>query len=378
MFAGERSAAQLAVIVAAVAYAALYVLQDGTTALRNAVTNRVARLEIEPMVHRAIAELPGLDHLERTDVLDRLKVVRDGAGQVVGGMWRAVLIASSVLRMAVALALLGAVSPLLLPLLVLAGAPVWCQRRSQTVLKKAQIDSAEDTRLAQMLADLTADPAAALEIRVNGVGPIVVAEQVAAFEAAARTRARAQFVAAAMRMAGWTVFLAGFIAGVVWVAWSAISGQRSIGDLVLVIMIAAALHQTIQVAVNNTMATSTAYVVTEQYLWLKQFSASERERAAGRRSPVALRQGIRLEGVGFRYPGTTRPALSDIDIVLPAGKVASASTDPGRAPWSSSWRSCICPPAGASPWTAPTSPRSTPGTGAYISARRSRISAGST
>jgi ATP-binding cassette subfamily B protein len=191
MFAGERSAAQLAVIVAAVAYAALYVLQDGTTALRNAVTNRVAWLEIEPMVHRAIAELPGLDHLERTDVLDRLKVVRDGAGQVVGGMWRAVLIASSVLRMAVALALLGAVSPLLLPLLVLAGAPVWCQRRSQTVLKKAQIDSAEDTRLAQMLADLTADPGAALEIRVNGVGPIVVAEQVAAFEAAARTRARA-------------------------------------------------------------------------------------------------------------------------------------------------------------------------------------------
>jgi ATP-binding cassette subfamily B protein len=88
-------------------------------------------------------------------------------------------------------------------------------------------------------------------------------------------------------------------------------------------MIAAALHQTIQVAVNSTMATSTAYVVTEQYLWLKQFSASERERAAGRRSPVALRQGIRLEGVGFRYPGTTRPALSDIDIVLPAGKVVA-------------------------------------------------------
>ncbi|MFD8009818.1 ATP-binding cassette domain-containing protein [Streptomyces sp. NPDC059762] len=36
-------------------------------------------------------------------------------------------------------------------------------------------------------------------------------------------------------------------------------------------------------------------------------------------APRRLDHGIRLEGVGFRYPGADRPALSGVDLLIPAG-----------------------------------------------------------
>jgi ATP-binding cassette subfamily B protein len=54
--------------------------------------------------------------------------------------------------------------------------------------------------------------------------------------------------------------------------------------------------------------------------WLEDYAASV-VASADQPAPDRLRDGIRLEGVSFRYPGTTRLALDDVHLHIPAGSV---------------------------------------------------------
>jgi ATP-binding cassette, subfamily B, bacterial len=45
--------------------------------------------------------------------------------------------------------------------------------------------------------------------------------------------------------------------------------------------------------------------------------------------PAALTEGIRLDDVGFTYPGTDRPVLGHVDLLLPAGSVVAVVGENG-------------------------------------------------
>jgi ABC-type multidrug transport system fused ATPase/permease subunit len=47
------------------------------------------------------------------------------------------------------------------------------------------------------------------------------------------------------------------------------------------------------------------------------------DRAAGRTDPLQLRQALELRGVGYTYPGQTRPALHDVNLTVDAGAAVS-------------------------------------------------------
>jgi ATP-binding cassette, subfamily B, bacterial len=54
--------------------------------------------------------------------------------------------------------------------------------------------------------------------------------------------------------------------------------------------------------------------------WLEDYAASL-VATADQPAPTRLRDGIRLEGVSFAYPGTDRLVLESVDLELPAGNV---------------------------------------------------------
>jgi len=62
--------------------------------------------------------------------------------------------------------------------------------------------------------------------------------------------------------------------------------------------------------------------------WLEDYAASV-VAAADRSAPARLREGIRLEGVSFAYPGTDRLALDHVDLDLPAGSVVAVVGENG-------------------------------------------------
>jgi hypothetical protein len=73
---GDATAAVAAAACAGVCYALNSSLTTVVGLLTNTTNDRLGRLVLHPRVHHGIASLEGLEHLERSDFLDRVTLVR--------------------------------------------------------------------------------------------------------------------------------------------------------------------------------------------------------------------------------------------------------------------------------------------------------------
>ncbi|MEH1124881.1 ABC transporter ATP-binding protein [Micromonospora sp. CPCC 206061] len=318
----DPRAAATSAAVAAVAYAVGLYLRSLAYTLEVMLGDRIGALHIRRHIEEQLARLDGLDHLERTDLLDRITVLRGAGWRLNHAPWQAVAAACDALRLGLLLALLAAITPWLLLLLGFAAAPLWFDQRGQRSVVDAETGTAEAFRLQRHLFNLATAAAGGKELRVSGAGPEIARRQRQAWEAAVSGRFRARLRAAAWTVAGWTLFTAGFTAGLLLLIDRTARGQASAGDLVLAVTVAMTLRNAVQDTLFSVSRSMSGRIVTEPLLWLREYAATAR--ATGRRTPPAsLRTGITLDSVGFTYPGTGRPALDDISCHLPAGTVVA-------------------------------------------------------
>ncbi|MFI9322646.1 ABC transporter ATP-binding protein [Kitasatospora aureofaciens] len=321
---GQRATALAMAVAAALACALSVVIAQLCDNLVGTTVDRIARLGLHPRVHEDISRVEGVEHLERSDYLDRVTVVRASTGRLVGGMWNAIIMVAAVLKIVVTLLLLGTVSPWLMLLLPLAAVPVWCEQRGQASVKLMEIETAEEYRLQQHLFELAVHAGSGKELRVTGAAPAIVRKQAEAWDSVIGRRTRARAVGAAWKLGGWLVFVTGFVGGLAVVTYRTAHGHGTIGDLVLTVALAATLRQTVQGAVSSTADTAGAGRVIDPYLWLREYLAKQRERSSGHVAPPeVLRDGIVLDNLTYRYPGTDRLALDDVSVRIPAGSVVA-------------------------------------------------------
>ncbi|MFJ8363697.1 ABC transporter ATP-binding protein [Streptomyces sp. NPDC093984] len=319
---GDHDTAVLGAVCAACAYAATHALNKSARSLMIMSTEKIGLTDIHEGIHRDIATLEGLEHLERTDYLDRVTTVRTSAWGIVASMWSAIAIFTDVLQLVVLLLLLGTVSPWLLLLLPAAALPLWANARGQRLINAAETGTAEYHRVQRHLFKLGTRAATGKELRVAGAGEEIVRRQSAAYGKAVEGRYRARMRSAWLRAAGWTVFTLGFGGGLALVGHRTAQGLGTPGDLVLTITVAAALRQSVQQAVMRAGGAIDSMRLIGPYLWLREYAAEHRNRTAGTApSPDALREGITLTDVSYVYPGTERRALDGISVTLPAGAV---------------------------------------------------------
>lgn len=321
---GSLTAALVGAAGVALAYALTLVIQDLTDDCVNTVADRTGRLGLHPRVHRDINSVEGLEHLERSDFLDRVSIVRRSTGQIARSAWNALLSLANLLKLLVTVVLLGSVHPLLLVLIPLAAVPVWCNHRGQLLVQRAEVAGAEPYRLQQHLFETVASAESGKEVRVAGAADRLIGFQEQAWDEAVRIRFRARVGAALWDAAGWTVFVTAFAGAIALVVHRAATGAGGVGDLVLTVMMAVSLRQTMQSTVAATVAAAGSRRVVEPYLWLRAYVRAQRERAvAADPPPPVLRRGITLDRVDFTYPGTDRKALDGVSAELPAGAVVA-------------------------------------------------------
>ncbi|MFD8081516.1 ATP-binding cassette domain-containing protein [Kitasatospora sp. NPDC059722] len=309
---------------AAVVYAATAALTDLGYNVKGQLVDRVAVLDLPASIHRDIALLDGLEHVERSDFLDRVTIVLGAPWAIVNGFWSAVTAVFGVLQLGVSLVLLGTVSPWLLLLVLFAAAPLWFDRRGRRRVSRAETETAEAVRLQKHLFDTASEAAAAKEIRVAGAGGELARRQAALWEEAAGHRFRAQLHAAAWRVGGWTLFTAAFVAALAVVIHRTARGHGSPGDVVLAITVASTLRGSVEAAVGRTTDSVAAQRFVDPYLWLRRFVADRRTHGSGDlATPPRLTEGIVLDRVSYRYPGTDRFALEDVSLTIPAGTVVA-------------------------------------------------------
>jgi len=108
-----------------------------------------------------------------------------------------------------------------------------------------------------------------------------------------------------------------------WMVWRALQGQVTLGDLALFYQAFSqgqGLMRSMLTGVGQVYASSLFLGNLFEFLGLEPHLIDPAEPRA---APLPLKEGIRFREVCFRYPGSGRPALLDLDLAIPAGQIAA-------------------------------------------------------
>jgi len=266
---------------------------------------------------------PGIEHHELAEHADTLTVVQQESRQYRNGLEALLLGLGLGLAVVLTAVLLALQNPLLLLLPLAAVPPLLTGRAAERILDRAKTATAEPTRVAFNLFHLSTSARYAGELRVFRLQDELRRRHAQLWATATRGLWRAHLAATWVRAAGQVVFALGYVGAVLLVVRDAIAGRRSVGDVVLVVTLAAQVNQQVTTAVvllQNLQRMASAYRRVAQ---IRAVVTVAGQLPVDQSPPQRLRAGIELDGVAFTYPGTDTPVLRDVRITLPAGATAA-------------------------------------------------------
>lgn len=261
----------------------------------------------------------GLAHQEQSQHADTLTVLqREGRQFSVGleALLRGIGLALSIALTAV---LLARLSPLLLLLPVAAVPPLLTGRRAERIVDRSKTATAESTRTALNLFNMCTSARPAGELRVFRLQHEIRRRHSRLWDAVTSGRFHADLAATWLRAAGQVVFALAYIGAVLLVVRQSISGHRGVGDVILVLALAAQVNQQVTMAVTLLQDLQRMASMYRRLAGYRAVVTAAEPARVDRTPPDRLRQGIALRDVAFTYPGTDTPVLRDVNVVLPAG-----------------------------------------------------------
>jgi ATP-binding cassette subfamily B protein len=275
---------------------------------------------LEAHVATLQASVATIEHHERPEYLDRLAVLRDQVFALDHLFMSLFSTVGWLIRLAVTLALIMFVSPLLVFLPLFAIPIVITSTWRPGVERKVEETVAPHDRLARHLFMLGTTPPAGKELRVDGIGDQLVRERRESWDKWYHPIAHARTVTALWHTSAWALFGGAYVAAIVYVA----AGLHSdVGNVVLVVTAGSRLSQYVGAAVGELGFLRGIWLDSSRRLmWLEDYAASK-ARAADVAVPDRISHSINLEHVSFAYPGTDREALTDVIVELPAGAVVA-------------------------------------------------------
>ncbi|MFI2667417.1 ABC transporter ATP-binding protein [Micromonospora carbonacea] len=288
----------------------------------------------------------GMAHFEQPEFADKVRILEEDVEQLRVGLQAVLTGVGLAVAMTLTTAVLASLHPLLLLLPLVAVPPLLAGRWAERMVDRSREASAESTRRALGLFRLATHAASGKELRVFGLEQEVRRRHGAFRQDATRRLWRTQAVASLVRMLGQLAFAGGYIAAVLLILRDAVAGRRGVGDVILVITIAAQVNQQVAAAVGvlqDLQRLRSVYQRLDEVHGLVR--AGERADRPGALpagpgdptgpagsaapAPVRLRHGIRLVGVELSYPGGEQPVLAGLDLHLPAGATVAIVGDNG-------------------------------------------------
>ena len=283
-----------------------------------ALSDRIAVYRTSQMIE-LISGVPGLEHLERPDYLTEVELLNAGRRQLATAPRQLLTNTSTAARIVLLLVLLGSVSPWLLLIPVTAVPPLVADRVAKRITKNAQEAMAADRRLSGMLFDLSANAAAAGELRSYGLAGHLAGLHAALTEKLDRSTGAEARKVLAVQSAGWLLYAAGLMAAIAFVVVRASAGVITLGTVLMTVSLIRRSRAQLASAASGSGALVSTLATADRLLWLEDHHASSVAAAGDQPAPARLRSGITVRGLSFRYPGTDRTVLTDISLFLPAG-----------------------------------------------------------
>jgi ATP-binding cassette, subfamily B, bacterial len=314
-------------VVTAIAFPSGWALQLIGATL-NAKMTDLANLSLGLRIGNLTCEAPFLEHYERPDYLSEIDSLRERRRTLAGAPAQTLGMIRSGIQFVGAAVLLALVWPPLIVVPLLAIAPAVADRKAAKVEKRSDDDLADRRRLLGDLFSLASTAAPARELRTFGATDGLLARHARLGDEVNRKALRAAHVGAQWEAAGWIVYAAGFGAAIVALVLRAAHGHASPGAVVEVVSLLRRAQR--QVAGASTSAGSFAVAATtaDRLLWLEDYVAGFGP-ATSEAAPAELTDGVRLEHVGFTYPGQDTPVLTDICLTLKAGSTVAVVGENG-------------------------------------------------
>jgi ATP-binding cassette subfamily B protein len=286
-----------------------------------------ATVVLEAHVARLHAAVPGIEHHERPEYLDRLQLLRDHVF-LLNHFYAAFMeTVGSVARLVLTIGLLASVSPALIPLGAFAVPTVLVSNWRAGRERAAEERAAPHKRLARHLFELGTTAGPGKEVRVGRTGALLAERHRSATLSWYRALAGTRWASAAWHAAAWTLFGAAYAAAIVFVA---VRLHAPAGSVLLVLAAGANLARFFGMTVSQADFLRWTLDAARRLVWLEDYARPAYDRfGPPAAAPDRLTRGIRLEGVSFRYPGTDVTVLRDVDLELPAGSVVAVVGENG-------------------------------------------------
>jgi ATP-binding cassette subfamily B protein len=272
----------------------------------------------------------GVEQHERRDHADRMELLRQETWAIFDGVQTVLTAGTLLVQIVLTAVLLARLEPWLLLLPVFAVPPLVAGRLAERLRERAELATAEETRLGWHLLDLAVSPAAAKEIRLFGLQGVLRRRQAETRRRVEARLRRSELKGMLLRLAGQLIFAIGYVGAVIVVVRAAIDGRQSVGDVVLVVTLAVQTNAQAAGAVAVAQSLQGTARAMAHVRWLRLEAAAHADPVrADQAAPAALRDGITLTGVAFRYPGTDTDVLRDVTVRIPAGTTVAIVGDNG-------------------------------------------------
>ncbi len=283
----------------------------------------LAELTEEEFNRQLLRLVNGPRHLDRADdpaFADRVDLLRQDVMQMRATVQLGLQLGATCVQVLLTAVVLATVSPWLPLLAVVAVLPVLVGRRAETRLQAVREEQAPTTRAIRSLRGLAASPASQKEIRLSGGAGFIVERQRELLASYGSAMSRADLRYALLRSGGQLAFGVAYAGAVVGAFALARDGRASVGDVVLTITLATQLSVQMSAGVELLGSVHRASAGLRRFVALAGQVAADDEAPATDALPADTGDGIRLEGLTFRYPGSERTVLDDVDLHLPAGE----------------------------------------------------------
>jgi ATP-binding cassette subfamily B protein len=276
------------------------------------------------------AGIPGLEHHERPDYLDKMEVLRRQRDQLASASEAIVQNIAVLIGVGTTVGLLASLHPILI-LLPLFGIPsIIAGAKSEQLRQKAMDTTAEGLRVTRHLLELSTTAAPGKELRIFGLGRHLIERHHQVWHDTDRIQDKAQVQATLMSGGGWMVFGLGYVGAIALVAERAVQGHGDVGSVVMAITLAAQVNQQVAGAVGMMTWMLSSLKTVGRYLWLVDYAAGASVPPADPApAPDRLVRGLDLTDVAFRYPGTDVDILHDVDLHIPAGSTVAVVGENG-------------------------------------------------
>jgi ATP-binding cassette, subfamily B, bacterial len=265
----------------------------------------------------------GIEHHERPDYSDNLTVLQPESRRFPNALQSLFSIFGLTVAVVITAVLLARLNPILLLMPIAAVPPLVAGRWAQKILDQAKTDTAEPTRIALNLFRLSSSARYAGEVRVFGLSGELRRRHAAMWGQVSKELWWSNTRAALVRAGGQVVFGVAYMGAVILVVREAITGRQSVGDVVLVIVLATQVNQQVATVVGLLSDLQRMASTLHRLDDVRDLVAVTEAMPVDQVPQERLFRGIELEGVDFAYPGTGAKVLSDVTLTLPAGSTVA-------------------------------------------------------